>query len=242
VRTAAGRKCVLKQIGAHARPGEVATLRAASGSGATATFIEEIEPGLYLAEWLSGPTLAGLPLEAAVDVRAIGRTVLEFHGITPPPGLSIVGRSFFARRADGWRNLPQELRSKAHELSALLEPVETAPVVLLHGDLAPSNVIKVGGGWRFIDPAGLVGPAAWDLAQLAVTAAGRGRRRFLAGLMAGYAREPPHLAEMLAWMVLHYLDKNLGDAASPFTAHLRPLAESLAASDPQQFYQLHLAE
>jgi hypothetical protein len=102
-------------------------------------------------------------------------------------------------------------------------------------------VVLTEAGPRLIDPVGRRGLAAWDLAQLAVAAEGRGQRRLLGGLTEGYGGAPPRLAEMAAWMLLFYLDKNLARPDSPFAPDLRRLADALVAlGDPAWFVAEHL--
>lgn len=51
--------------------------------------------------------------------------------------------------------------------AACLPRLIAAPPVLLHGDLHHGNVLDFGPlGWRAIDPKGVIGPAAFDLAPL----------------------------------------------------------------------------
>ncbi len=93
-------------------------------------------------------------------------------------------------------------------------------------------------GPRFIDPVGRRGLPARDLAQLAASSVGRGRPGLLAPLLEGYRTTPPLLAEMFAWMVLFYLQKNLALPNSPFTQHLLPVAAELDKNgDAERFLE-----
>jgi hypothetical protein len=230
VRDRAGKHFILKQTDALHTAAEIAALRAASGSGVTPRFEGELEPGVYVAEWLAGRSLADVPLSEPVDATTIGRALRRLHGIPPPGGLHETSDWLRPGQAAQWQHLPAELRALGERLAAGLHAYHPPKLVLLHGDLVPVNVLLTAAGPRFIDPAGFVGLPAWDLAQLAISAEGRGRRGMLPGLIDGYGAEVPQIAEMAGWMVLYYLDKNLAVADSPFTQHLQPLAELLAAA------------
>jgi hypothetical protein len=91
-----------------------------------------------------------------------------------------------------------------------------------------------GPGWS--TPLGRRGLAAWDLAQLAAAAAGRGLPPLLPALLEGYGQRPALVDELAAFGVLTYLDKNLAAPGSPAVAHLEPLARALVrAANPAAF-------
>jgi hypothetical protein len=242
VRTTAGEDLVLKQTTPLAGPAEIAVLRTASGSGTTPRFAGELEPGVYLAEWLPSRSLAEVPPTEPVDTVALGHTLRAFHRINPPPRLRTIGDGLYRERSGGWLHLPPLMQARGEAFSAVLDDCRPSAQVLLHGDLAPTNVLLTTNGPRLIDPVGLCGSPAWDLAQVTVTTAGRGRQNdVLPALLDGYGAEPPHLAEVMAWMVLHHLDKSLAIADSPFAPHLRPLAEMVAeACDADDFLRRYL--
>ncbi|HEV8637628.1 MAG TPA: phosphotransferase [Chloroflexota bacterium] len=132
-------------------------------------------------------------------------------------------------------------RALAESLADVLRARHPAADVLLHGDLVPTNVLVTGAGPSLIDPVGRRGLAAWDLAQLAVAAEGRGQRRLLGALVQGYGSSPPLVGEIAAWMLLFYLAKNLAQPGSPFAPRLRRLADALLAlGDPVRFVERHL--
>ncbi len=70
-----GRQYVLKQTTPERGIGEVAALRAWQPTGYVPQLVAELEPDLYLAEWLIGPSLAELPSDAPLDAQAIGRMI-----------------------------------------------------------------------------------------------------------------------------------------------------------------------
>lgn len=94
-----------------------------------------------------------------------------------------------------------------------------------------------------IDPVGYRGPAAWDIAQLAGAAEGRGQAGLLPGLLAGHGSEPPFLAELFAWQLLAYLNRNLAAGGTAFSRRLLPVAEMLLeAGDPTTFSRRYRAQ
>jgi Ser/Thr protein kinase RdoA (MazF antagonist) len=241
VRDRAGRVLVLKRPRPETGSQELAALRAWSGSGLTPRLLAEPEPGLYLAEWFDGTPLheAADPVASAVGV---GAALRRLHGAADPPPACFDTRDQFSPvRSVGWGCLDEPLRALRGRLADDLLRRHPPSDVLLHGDLAPANVLVTAAGPRLIDPLGRRGLAAWDLAQLAVTAEGRGVRRLLPALLEGCGQRPPLIDEAAAWMVLTYLDKNLAAPGSPHTPHLRPLARALLdLGDPTRFAALHL--
>jgi hypothetical protein len=106
--------------------------------------------------------------------------------------------------------------------------------VLLHGDVVPANIIVVVGEPRVIDPLACRGLPAWDIAQFAVAAAGRGWRDVIGPVLDGYGEKPVRLADMFLWMHLFFLRNNLAAGRQEFALNLRPLVEELV-HDPHGF-------
>ena len=85
---------------------------------------------------------------------------------------------------------------------------ESGAPVPLHEDLHFRNVLHHAGTWRLIDPKGLLGPAAYDLANLFITPWDRkeivlapGRAGRLATALAGQEGHPH--ATLVSWAIAH---------------------------------------
>lgn len=228
VRDPDGRDLLLKHTIPNRGAGELAALRAWSETGRAAHFYAELAPDVYLAEWLLGPSLAEIPRHQTVDDAAIGGMLRELHLVGLPPGLRPVRDRFAPGIVETWPQLPPPMVALGERLAGGLYAYDPQHDVLLHGDLVPSHVILTVNGPKVIDPYGDRGLPGWDLAQLAVSAAGRGRRRMITGLVSGYGSQPPLLAELAAWLTLLYFHKNLL-ARSELLDNLRPMAETLVA-------------
>jgi len=236
VRDGCGADLVLKQTAPGRKAREIAVLRAWSGTGVTPRFVAELEPGLYLAEWIDGRVLADVPLDEPVPAAAIGRVLHQLHASRVPDDLHSTRDEVQPDRPTHWVNLSEAMRALGGQIARSLTDRHPPDDVTLHGDLVPANIVLGVDGPRLIDPVGRSGLPAWDVAQLVASAEGRGRRHLLGDVLTGYGDAPSLLPEMLAWMVLFYLDKNLARADSPFTANLRLLAETLVAlQDPHAF-------
>ncbi len=236
VRDRTGHDLVLKRTSPERGQGELATLRAWSDTDLASRLIAVLEPNLYLAEWLRGPSLAEVVASEPVDARAIGRMLRGLHAVPPPSGLRSVRDRFTVAAQEGWPHLLPTLRDLGVAVTARLATYAPQREILLHGDLAPLNVLLTPDGPKIIDPAGYRGFQAWDLAQLAVATEGRGGRRMLPDLLEGYGSTPPLMAQALAWMVLFFLQKNLIENRPTFATNLQPLAEALlVAGDPDAF-------
>lgn len=241
VRDREGAEHVLKQAQPEDGAAEVAALRAWKRSGVTPCLTSELEPGLWLLEWIPGRSMAEIPLSETVASDEIGRALANLHRTSPPVGIPDIGSSFVLEPAESWLRLPQSMCLLAGRLATVLRHHETDAPVLLHADLVPANVILTRYGPKFIDPVGRRGFAAWDLAQLAAAAEGWGRRGILAPLLQGYGRTPCLMAEAFAWVLLFYLQKNLAVPDSPFTQHLVPIVTTLdAVGNAEKFLQGYL--
>jgi hypothetical protein len=242
VRDAACTELVLKQPSVETGTQELATLRAWSGTGITPRLIAEPEPGLYLAEWFEAVPLHEAP-EPASHAIGVGRALRILHEWADPPSECFDTRAEFSPASNvGWGNLTESLRKLRLRLAEDLIRRHPVADVLLHGDLVPLNVLVTRAGPRVIDPVGRRGLAAWDLAQLAVAAAGRGIARLLPALIEGYGCRPLLIDEVASWMVLRHLDKNLSNPQSPHTRYLQPLADALLKlDDPASFAASHLS-
>jgi Ser/Thr protein kinase RdoA (MazF antagonist) len=226
----------LKQTIPQRAASEVAALRAWTVTGSAARLVEELADGAYLAEWLEGPSLAELPPTAPADVASIGRALRSLHSVAPLRTLAGIDDRFATSARDRWPDLPPEMIEFADDVASRLRTHDPHDSVMLHGDLVPSNVMMTTRGPTFIDPFPCQGPAASDIAQLAVACAGRGRRGVIAPLVEGYASAPSLLSEMYSWMLLWFLQRNLADKRSEFSDNLHPLAlEMIIIGDPTEF-------
>jgi streptomycin 6-kinase len=230
VRDRAGQTWILKKTSIPRGSGEAAALRAWRETDRAARLVAELEPGVYLIEWLRGPSIANLSPLAPFDIAAVGRMLRGLHSVAVPRNLGSIRRFFLPKSVEHWRMLTPEMISVGTQVATTVHEHSSASDVVLHGDLFPANVILTDRGPKVIDPLGYHGPAAWDIATLAVTAAARGRPNLLGGLLDGYGAEPPLMAEVFAWMVLAYLQRNLAEGRTEFVENLRPLAERLVTS------------
>ncbi|MEX0750417.1 MAG: aminoglycoside phosphotransferase family protein [Dehalococcoidia bacterium] len=232
VRDHTGALFLLKQSMPDRQPAEVAALRAWDATGCAVRIVDELEGGAYLAEWLGGRSLAELAPSEPADFVAIGKMLGTLHDVTPLASLRDIRDRL---STSGWRQLPPELIALGEE-SAARALADPAPLVMLHGDLVPSNVMLTEAGPKVIDPFPGVGPPAWDIAQLAAASAGRGRRRVIRPLLHGYGSSPPLLSDMYAWMLLFFLERNLIAGRAEFSDNLMPVAlELLRTGDPEAF-------
>lgn len=241
VRDRLGRELALKRTLPGRAAAEVAALRCWLQTGGAARFVGELEEDVFLTEWLHGPSVADMPSGATIEVPALGRMLRLLHGATVPAGLHPL-RTRFAPEGSAGQALPPELHQRFVSLARILYAAHWGTSAVLHADLSPINVLITAQGPRVIDPAGYVGLPAWDIAQLAAAAEGRGRPGLLTGLLAGYGAPPPLLAECFAWHVLSYLDRNLAVERTVFSERLLPLAEQLvAAGDAPSFLHAYLS-
>lgn len=145
--------------------------------------VEEVRRGGRLMAWWSG--CGGLPVLAADDDAILLRratrsalglsagdaeevllgTVLALHAMPAPP--SSVG---LVPLTEWFRDLVDEpqadpLLARAADVARGLL-AEAGPSVALHGDLHHGNVLELDGRWVAIDPKGLVGHPAFDVANV----------------------------------------------------------------------------
>jgi hypothetical protein len=192
VTVAAGCDLALKRTVPGRSRSEVAALSAWRQAGAAVRLHAGLEADVFLLEWLDGPCLAVCSV-ATIDVPALGRMLRALHAVSPPAELVELRHLFASNTALG-EALPEAMRRLFAHLTGDLYGAELESETLLHGDLSPINVILTAAGPKVIDPVGYRGLAAWDVAQLAAAAYGRGLADLLPGLLAGYGSEPPFLS------------------------------------------------
>jgi streptomycin 6-kinase len=111
---------------------------------------------------LLGFTAAGRDDEAE-DVLA--ETAVALHALpAPPASVGLVSlRTWFRALTDHPQKETLLVRAAGVARDLLEEP---GPVVALHGDLHHGNVLDLGDRWAAIDPKGLVGHPAFDIANV----------------------------------------------------------------------------
>jgi streptomycin 6-kinase len=176
-RTANGRDAVLKLCPELPRVAdEAAALASWSGAqvpavlgvdeGAGALLLEAIEPGTPLAETAREPDVAALgALMASLHER--GAADPSFHPVTARlEHLFDTTRTLYDREPGLVEIVPPDVYERSREV-ALRLAADAAPLVLLHGDFTPVNILDGGDrGFVAIDPAPCLGDAAFDAVDL----------------------------------------------------------------------------
>jgi streptomycin 6-kinase len=139
-----------------------------------ALLIEAIEPGTALVESLIYPAS-----------ESIAELLTSLHDSSvPDPSYPTVEQrvaSLFDSSAKLYKRHPQltalippEAYQRGHRLASRLARRDDFPIVLLHGDLTPSNILDGGAerGFVAIDPAPCLGDAAFDAVDLILWQAG----------------------------------------------------------------------
>ncbi|WP_172297085.1 aminoglycoside phosphotransferase family protein [Pseudoruegeria sp. HB172150] len=160
-----------------ARPGvdtdeenAASVLRTWDGTGAVRLL--EAAGDAVLLEWLDGPLLGDLARDgqddAAAEVLAGVAVSLHRGGIAPPDGLMPLERYFRTLLDPAPRlRLSGKLAARmeaGRALACACLAAQGAPK-LLHGDLHHDNVMNGPRGWVVIDPKGLLGDPAYELAN-----------------------------------------------------------------------------
>jgi streptomycin 6-kinase len=140
-----------------------------AGQGAATVF--DAADGVIFMEWLDGPTLgdaarSGHDEEATI---ALATLVQQLHGprdADPPPLLPLRLRyqTLFEMSPAKWPAQGRDLLARATGIAHQIFD-KPAPAVPLHGDLHHDNVIGSRRGWLAIDPKGLVGDPAYEVAN-----------------------------------------------------------------------------
>jgi streptomycin 6-kinase len=228
VRDEDGRRLVIKEPGRHYGGNEEAWLSAHTFHPGVVDVLGELG-GLLLLRWVPGPVLAELPLGAAHYARAAGELLASLERAPDPAAASLSGRIIAAGR-----RLPGSAAAAIQHCHERLTAALTARTAsdrgrwtYLHADFHPRNLILSPDGVVAIDPFGLAGPPAWDLAQFAAIAYGGAQLdappslshdAILMQLVAGFGRTPALLEEMAAyWLILvQRMRRKLGRGPSPW--------------------------
>jgi len=141
------------------------------GEGAATVF--DIHGDTIFMEWLDGGTL-GAPVRAGHDDEgtiALSTVVAHLHRQrdgAPPEGLMPLRERFqalFDTDVRAWPYTARDLYARASGIALKLfdKPAANIP---LHGDLHHDNVLSSDRGWLAIDPKGLIGDPAYELANI----------------------------------------------------------------------------
>jgi hypothetical protein len=230
-----GQPWVLKnQAMDHAcQPGEVPTLEAWRETGLAVQVAAVLEPGLLLLESLPGTTFYDLPDGGISLLEPSGRVLAQLHCQPFTGAISL--REHMVEWSQ-FRSLDLRFQGLALRLLDEFLAQPEPPPVLLHGDLLPANIMLVEGAIKVIDPFGLAGDAAFDIASLAPLIPLPDPRQAAARLCRGYGREVANLAHLLAWCLLRQWNFAIYLGA---TAHVRRLTQAadelLRIGDPVQW-------
>jgi streptomycin 6-kinase len=228
VRDEDGRRLVIKEGGRHYGGNEQAWLTAHAFHPGVVDLLDARGRWLLL-RWVPGPVLAELPLGAGHYARAAGELLASLERAPDPAAASLSRRIIAAGR-----RLPSSAAAEVQHCHERLTAGLAARAAsdrrkwtYLHADYHPRNLILSPDGLVAIDPFGLAGPPAWDLAQFAAIAYGGAQRdeppplshdAILTQLVVGFGRTPPLLEEMAAyWLILvQRMRQKLGRGPSPW--------------------------
>jgi streptomycin 6-kinase len=160
---------ILKPVAGEEEKRGAALLSWYSGDGAVTVF-DVTEDAIFM-EWLDGPTL-GEPARNGRDdeaTEAFGHVVQLLHKPrdTTPEGLISLRQRFqslFDADSRIWPPTARDLyaRSVGIALALFDRPSVAMP---LHGDLHHDNILSSARGWLAIDPKGLLGDPAYEVAN-----------------------------------------------------------------------------
>ena len=225
VRDEDGQRQVIKDGGRRYVGSEQAWLSAHAAHPGVVDVVDELG-GLLLLRWVPGPLLAELPAGAGSYAKVAGELLASLERASDP-GVEGLSRRIIAAE----RLLPAAAAAeiqRCHErlTAALAADAADRQWTYLHADFHPRNVILSSDRLVAIDPFGLAGPPAWDLAQFAALAYGGAQSKddapplshdaILTQLVAGFGRTPALLEEMAAYwlMLVHRMRRKLGRGPS----------------------------
>jgi streptomycin 6-kinase len=163
---------VLKQIkeGADEELRGSALLAWYAGKGAATVF--DAAEGIVFMEWLDGTTLGeaarnGHDDEATIAIATLVKELHQPREADPPPlePLRFRFRTLFEMKGTQWPGKSRDLLARATGIAHKLFD-KPAPSVPLHGDLHHDNIIASRRGWLAIDPKGLIGDPAYEVANV----------------------------------------------------------------------------
>jgi streptomycin 6-kinase len=195
-------------------------------------------------EWLDGVPLSqavrqGRDDEATIAIATLVSRLHQPRG-EPPEGMQPLRERFqtlFDTDVRAWPHTARDLYARANGIAIRLFD-KPAAVVPLHGDLHHDNILSSGRGWLAIDPKGLLGDPAYDLANIFLNPVGSAdvaahpktiaARADILSERLGYNRK-----RILGWAAAHAALSacwNLADEKA-ITAELAVLPPLLAAYD-----------
>lgn len=212
------------------------------GEGAATVF--DIHGDTVFMEWLDGGTL-GDPVRAGRDDEgtiAIATVVANLHRPRDgaPEGLEPLRDRFqalFDTDARAWPHTARDLYARASGIALKLFDRPTAQIPL-HGDLHHDNILSSDRGWLAIDPKGLLGDPAYDVANVFINperadAIAADPRRVAARADILSQRLAYPRKRILGWAAAHAALSACWDLAdgNPITGQLACLPHLLAAYD-----------
>jgi len=212
------------------------------GDGAATVF--DIHGDAIFMEWLDGgtlgePTRAGRDDDASIAIAAI---VASLHRPrdNAPEGLQPLRERFqtlFDTDVRVWPHTARDLYARASGIALHLFDRPT-PNIPLHGDLHHDNILSSDRGWLVIDPKGVLGDPAYELANVVINpkhannmAADPHRIAARADILSQRLAYPRK--RMLGWAAAHAALSACWDLAenNPITGLLAVLPNLLSAYD-----------
>lgn len=161
---------ILKQVAPEEERRGSALLNWYGGEGAATVF--DMHADTIFMEWLDGGTL-GAPVRAGHDEQAtiaICTIVASLHRArseAPPPLMPLRERfnDLFSTEMRAWPHTARDLYARASGVALKLFDRPAAQIPL-HGDLHHDNILSSDRGWLAIDPKGLLGDPAYEVANI----------------------------------------------------------------------------
>ena len=233
---------ILKPVVAEEEGRGARLLQWYAGDGAATVF--DIHGDTVFMEWLDGGTL-GEPVRAGRDDEgtiAIATVVANLHRPRPgaPDDLEPLRDRFqtlFDTDVRAWPHTARDLYARASGIALKLFDRPSAQIPL-HGDLHHDNIMSSDRGWLAIDPKGLLGDPAYDVANVFINpkdadniAADPRRIAARADILSQRLAYPRK--RMLGWAAAHAALSACWDLAdgTPITGLLACLPNLLSAYD-----------
>jgi streptomycin 6-kinase len=144
---------------------EANALKAFAGFGVVKLLMEQ-EGVLLLEQVMPGESLRSFfPKRDDESVRIACDCLKRLHQAEIPKNHQFPLVSDWLNTLDTEHNIPSAYLERARELRNELL-VSSAQSVLLHGDLHHDNILRHGSGWLVIDPKGVIGEPAYEVAAL----------------------------------------------------------------------------